>query len=261
MCSKLYKEGKDVTQDVKLKDHWSRYKHNYVAFPTTTHFVERSVKVSNFCSNKSRSEERTSQFALCYNLVHDVNDVTKDRMIQNKSQMGDKRYKNEDKIKARGKAKHVSIIEQVETRHNKIELALQDDDLKNAYDATYQLVKFSTENSFQMERQKSHFDQGSLLISKPRKANQTEKTTGVDFTPFMRNEVRFFYVNIKYHGGLEAELAARGFTDTSSLRNFTALKNKLKEIVAAEVGEKNIKNVKHFPILSSYDWTPLLQLN
>ena len=220
--------------------------------------MERSVKISNFCSNKSRSEGRTSQLALCYNNVHDVNDITKNRMIQDKKQMGDKKYKNEDKIKARGKVKNISVIEQIKARHDKIELSLEEDNLNKVYDDIYHRVKFSTEDSYQTERQKDYYDQGTLLMSKTRKASQVEKTTGVDFTPYVRREVRFFDVKIKYQDGLVAELAARGFTDTSSLRNFTAIKDKLREIVAKEAGEKNAKNVKDFPILSSYDWTPLL---
>ena len=60
--------------------------------------------LSNYCNNKFRTEERTSQFAICYNLVHDLNDTTKAIMIEEEEGKGGT-YKNEEKLKARGKVK------------------------------------------------------------------------------------------------------------------------------------------------------------
>ena len=97
---------------------------DYAALAATTHFVERSVKIYYFCSNKSRSEERVSQLAICYNITHDVNQLTKEIMIEEKKKRG-QHYKDESCVKAVGKAKNKTLLQNVLERHNKIELVLK----------------------------------------------------------------------------------------------------------------------------------------
>ena len=81
----FFKEGKDVSSDSALEVHWLRYKNMYAAFPTTTHFTERAVKIGNLCSKKSRGEERTSQYAVKYNFLSEANEVAKEEMVLEKA--------------------------------------------------------------------------------------------------------------------------------------------------------------------------------
>lgn len=245
-----------------IEIHWLRYKQNYAAFPTTTHFVERSVKLSNFCSNNGRSEERTSQFAICYNVVHDVNDITKKRMIDNKSRKG-KKFKNEDKIQARGKIRNTTAIENVLVRHNQIEDAVRDVEMKKTYDTIAELCQFSTSSSFRAVRQKNEHEQNVKKVASRkniRKPNKIERETGFDITATMKNEVRFHdATKEQYEAGIDAELNARG-AQFASADNFTTKKNLLKKLVAEEKNIKNVLEVKTFSIRSRFDWSTITTL-
>jgi hypothetical protein len=250
---------------VDIEIHWLRYKHDYAAFPTTTHFVERSVKLSNLCSSYGRSEERTSQFAICFNVVHDVNDITKKRMIGGKSKKG-KKFKNEDKIQARGKIRNSTAIENVLLRHQLIETAVQDVEMKNIYASIAELCQFSTKSSFRAERQKNEHGQNvkKVLASRRknniRKPNKIERETGFDITATMKNEVRFHdATKEKYEAGIVAELNARE-DQLASTDTFTMKKNLLKKLVAEEKHIKNVSDVKSFPIRSTFDWSPITTL-
>ena len=246
----------------ELAPHWLMYKMEYAAFPTTTHFVERSVKVYNFCSNKSRTEERVSQLAICYNIVHDVNDLTKELMIKEKEKKGQS-YKDADNIKAVGKLKYKTVLQNVVSRHNKIEMALASfPRLKDVYNDIKTGIAFNEVPSFKDERQNDYFNRISNAMEKPRKPNRMENQKGVFYTPAVRNQVRFHDTKAGIHNdGLEAELEVRGFTDFASLTTFTQLRNKLKTIMIekGETETKNEKEVKFFSIQSKYDWTKMLQ--
>ena len=247
-----------MNQDNELDAHWQRYKTKYAAFPTTTHFVERSVKVYNFCSNKSRSEHRISQFAVCYNVIHDVNQLTKDLMIETKVDKG-QTYKKEDKVKAVGKLKNITILHNVVERHNKIENVLQNhSDLRQRFHDILETVSSDQESSFLTVRQDDYFEKAkNAMQKKAKKPNQIEKRKGVDRTPAVRKEVRFFDLRKeKQEDGLKAELMFRGFTNFSSLK-IGGLKNKLKELMIShkETEETNPKNSKHFKMQSDFDWS------
>ena len=94
-------------------------------------------------------------------------------------------------------------------------------------------------------------------MKKTRKPNKIEKVKGIEFTPAVMGKVRFFDAKKDHEDGIKAELMVRGFMDFPSLPNFTALKNKLKDIMVTrgETDEKDIKEIKYFPILSTYDWS------
>lgn len=235
---------------------------DYAALAATTHFVERSVKIYNFCSNKSRSEERVSQLAICYNITHDVNQLTKEIMIEEKKKRG-QHYKDESCVKAVGKAKNKTLLQNVLERHNKIELVLKKHpELMSIYKDIVDTISFDQASSFKLERQNERFNQEVDAMKKTRKPNKIEKEKGVEFTPAVMGKVRFFDAKKNHEDGIKAELMVRGFTDFSSLPNITACKNKLKEMMVArgETEKNNIKEIKHFPILSTYDWSVAIEI-
>ena len=247
----------------ELSYHWQRYKMEYDAFPTTTHFVERSVKVYNFCSNKSRTEERVSQFAICYNIVHDVNQLTKDLMLEAKLEKG-QTYKDPSSIKAVGKVKNQTVLQNVFNRHNKIEFALKTYPiLKDLYNDIRETIKFDQVASFKEERQNSYFENVSDAMEKARKPNKIENKSGVAFTPALMNQVRFHDVKAGIHNnGFIAELEARGYKgDLNAICNFTQLRNELKKLMFEQgVTDKgDWKEIKFFPIKSKYDWRQMLK--
>ena len=237
----------------------------FASFPTTTHFVERSVKVYNFCSNKSRSEQRVSQFAICYNIIHDVNYLTKELMIEARKESGKQAYKNEEKIKAGGKARNKTLLQNVLSRHKNIEWALtMFPQLKTTYNDIVEAVKHNDASSFKAERQNDNFEKTKIAMSKARKPNKAEIQKGVNYTPVIRNQVRFHKVKANMdEDGIKLELLARNFTgDFSPLTTITKLKNKLKEVMIAkgeaEGGQTNPKEIKYFPMKSNYDWSHAL---
>ena len=65
-------------------------------------FVQQSVKVSRLCQgcNGYRCEECVSQIAICHNIVHNVDDETKEKIKEIKEEKGEY-YKSGDKLKAR----------------------------------------------------------------------------------------------------------------------------------------------------------------
>ena len=255
-------EGKDVVTDVALQHHWRRYLENHAAFPTTTHFVERSAKVSNYCNNKHRNEERTSQFAICYNLVHDLNETTKETMIKEKEGKG-KNYKNNDNVKPpRGEVKFRIHLQKVKYRHDRIETALLNNpDLEKTYERIAKLVKFDPTNSYKAHRRREAQQYNESVQNKHRKPNKIEREVGFDITPVLQNQVLFHgATRTKYVLGIEAEILARDDTiDLSQFKNMTEKKNELKRLVAIEFGIADVQTVKMFPIKSSYDWSPLLE--
>jgi len=216
------------------------------------------VKTSNYCSNKQRSEERKSQFAICYNLVHDINETAKIDMICEKEKKGQE-YEDSTKLRARGTMKISAILKKVKDRHKKIEgLVASNAELKEAFDCISKLTAFSTSNSFKAERQKTYFEKTSeALKKKVKKQNKLERKTGVTFTAAVCEKVRFFDAKANYQDGIKAELRARGCTDFSRFKNFTQLKNELKDLVAKDEG-RTLKEIKHFPILSNFDWSNVM---
>ena len=233
----------------------------YVAFPTTTHFVERSVKVYNFCSNKSRSEERVSQFAICYNIVHDVNDVAKKSMIKQKTEKG-QCYKDNSNIKAVGKIKNQTVLQNAFDRHNEIEDALKTyPHLRDVFNDIKDTITYNDATSFKEERQNIYFEEVSAAMEKARKPNKVERQQGVAYTPAIQNHVRFHDAKTGHEKGILAELDARGFTFDSSVPKIKGLRNKLKEIMIqqGETEEVHVSNIKFFPIMSNYDWSKLTQ--
>ena len=252
-----------MSETEELSAHWQRYKMEYAAFPTTTHFVERSVKVYNFCSNKSRAEERISQFAICYNIVHDVNQLTKDLMIEAKLEKG-QTYKDAGSIKAVGKVKNKTVLQNVFSRHNKIEFAFKTYPiLKDVYNDIRDTIRFNQLASFKEECQNNYFDQISDAMEKARKPNKTEIKSGVVFTPALMNQVRFHDAKAGIHNdGFKAELKARGYKgDLNSISKFTELKNELKKLMneQGETDKENWKEIKFFSIKSNYNWRQKLQ--
>ena len=106
-------------------------------------------------------------------------------MIGGKSKKG-KKFKNEDKIQARGKIRNSTAIENVLLRHQLIETAVQDVEMKNIYASIAELCQFSTNSSFRAERQKNEHGQNvkKVLASRRknniRKPNKNERETGFD---------------------------------------------------------------------------------
>ena len=235
----------------------------YAAFPTTTHFVERSVKVYNFCSNKSRKESRISEFAICYNIVHDVNNLTKELMIEEKRVRGGL-YKNETKVKAVGKMKNRTILQNVIKRNDDIVHALKgNNELNSIYEDIKAAVSYDDKASFKSERHRDYHEKNKCLRKKDRRPNKLERAKGVEHTAAVKREVKFFDVKKEFgKDGIKAELEARGFSDFSIVAdNITALKDKLKEIIV-ERGEvqpdKKDGKVRNFPIKSNYNWSMVL---
>lgn len=218
------------------------------------------MKICNYCSNKSRLEERTSQLAICYNSVHDLNSSAKDEMVKSKASKNEN-YKNEKKLKARGCIKQVTVLNKIWERHSTIEKTLQENEsLSETYEQICKIVKFDTSTSYRVHRQKNEMNERQKLARKQRVPNAIERRTGVDITPAMENRVLFHSVQKDYVRGVEKELIARGMNDFTSLKTITQKKNELKKLVAREEGknENNIKEIKRFAILSDYDWSPLL---
>lgn len=94
-----------------------RFKMNYSALPSTTHFVERGVKIAGISSNSKRSDTRASHYAIGSNFTENVNRITIEKM---KSKFD---YKNEEAIVPRGKifSEHLlAEIEGIDTRINKL---------------------------------------------------------------------------------------------------------------------------------------------
>lgn len=229
----------------------------YAAFSTTTHFVERTVKTANYCSHKSRMEDRTSQLAICYNLVHNINDVTKDEMIAQKKAKGQS-YKNEKKMKVFvGAVRNEQVLRSVWEMHVRIEKALRNEELRANYNAIADAVKFSSKESYRAVRVKKQLEKDRDKMQETRKPNQYERVTGFDITAKLKNQIRFHDVKQIYCEGIERELAVRGMVDLSALGNFTKKKDELKKLIAAESGVVNWKDVKFFSILSDYDWSIL----
>ena len=260
--SQLLKAGKVVTSSTQLSSHWQTYKMKYASFPTTTHFVERSVKVYNFCSNKSRSEQRVSQLAVCYNIIHDVNHLTKELTIEARKESGKQAYKNEGNIKAGGKARNKTLLQNVLNRHTNIEWALtMFPQLKATYNDIADSVKHNGSSSFKTERQNDNFEKAKVAMTKTRKPNKTEIKKGVHYTPAIRNQVRFHKVKANQdEDGIKLELLARQFAgDFSPLTNITKLKAKLKEVMISkgenEDGQTNPKEIKYFSVKSDYNWS------
>ena len=257
------KDGKVANKAEELSPFWLRYLMKYAAFGTTTHFVERrSVKIYNYCSNKSRSEERVTQFAICYNIKNDVNHFAKETMIEAKVDKG-QAYKNDKKLKAVGKLKNDAILSSVVGRHEKIQWTLEkhSSHLKPIYDEILTTIKMEPNAlSFKKERQSESFINDLPLMMKERKKNKIETKTGVVFPPAVRKEVHFFSVKQDDIDGVKAELTVCGFTNFAVLPNITQMKEKLKEIYMKQENIKlDKKEVKHFRIKSNYDWSHLLE--
>lgn len=251
-------EGKDVTTDDALRDHWNRYKFNYAAHPTTTHFTERAVKISNLCGSFSaRDETRVSQYALCYNDVHETNQRAKHNMKSKKEQDG---KDLDDKLfKARGKNKFLSALELVHARNLQIEVAVREsDELKNTYQSITETAMYSA-TSFKTQRQQQAFERAQNEIVKP--PNAIERMTGWDVTHLMSSEVPFKEAKKdKWEGGIIAELLARGVNlDDISGKKFSEKKKMLKELVAKEKNEEDLRLVRSFPILSDFDWKGIFE--
>ena len=254
-----------MVEDADLHNHWLQYKLKYSALSTTTHFTERAVKVSNYCSNGSRAEERVSQFALCYDAVHDSNARAKSSMISLKEEKGGE-YKNNNKIKARGKHKYMSTFEIIKDRHTKIEgaLAIPGENLKTNYALISEAAKFSSSKSFKGQRQREEHEKTNRRNAgqPPRPPNQLMLATGVDTTTYMANEVQLSAATKKkYEKGIDAELLARNFPQEqlSSFRNYLSKKKKLKELVALEKNVEDVTTIKSFAIKSAFDWSSILR--
>lgn len=242
-----------------------RYKKDYAALPSTTHFTERAVKVSNYCSNISRSEERVSQFALCYNVVHDTNVRAKGEMVAAKKKKG-KEYKNNSKVKARGKIKFHSIFLNVAQRHQQITSAIkQNERMGFVFNEIFEAAKYSGKKSFKAERLREKYEKNHSGDKAPKPPNAIERVTGFDITANMRNEVPFSKAVRRYEEGIVLELRARGISDEDLAllenENFTAKKNKLREMVAAERNISDVKEVKSFGVQSNFDWQPVFNKN
>ena len=256
----VYKDGKAMNKAEELAPYWQMYKMKYVAFATTTHFVERSVKIYNFCSNKSRGEERVTQFAICYNIVHDVNQLTKELMIAAKLERG-QIYKDDSKVKPVGKRKNQTILQNVVDRHNKLASIMKNHPhLLRIHKEILETISISADIlSFKKQRIIDSYNEAMPLMEKERKKNKIENKTGVDHTPAVKKEVRFFSVKDADKEGIIEELSARGFTDVSGLKNITQLKEKLKDVhMEQENIKKDKKEIKFFTIKSKYDWSHLV---
>ena len=254
-------DGQDVLKSKDLCQHWLRYKEEYAAFPTTTHYVERSVKISNFCkgSSQSRSEERSSQFAICYNIVHDVNDMAKEEMIIERHNNKESTYKNEDKLIARGKSRQKTALHTVVQRHMEIGRAMEDGSLSDTYTCIEKKINIKSK-SFRSERQQREYDINVSKSSKVRKGNQIERMKGFDVTAAMANKIRFSAATKPFEDGINLELNARGVNSLDSFKNFTDKKTALKKLCAKEE-DIQLKECTHFNIKSSYDWMKIESKN
>ena len=252
-------DGQDVLSSEGLCQHWSRYKEDYAALPTTTHYVERSVKISNFCrgSSQSRNEDRTSQFAICYNIVHNVNDTAKENMISTRHMKKGDEYKDQDKLEARGKTRQKTALHTVLRRHKEIERALKVSTLYEAYTYIKEQMQINGK-SFQSERQNKEYEINVSKSIKPRKENRIERMSGFDITAAMANKVRFSAATKNFQDGIDLELSVRGVEDlsTNTFRNFKEKKDMLRKLCAQDEGV-SINECTHFDIRSSYDWTKI----
>ncbi len=225
------------------------------------------MKVSNFCSNNARQEERRSQYALCYNVVHESNELTKKNMITKKDAKG-QAYKNNNKIEPRGKLKLESILIVVKLRHDKIMSSLDGnpDEMRPIYDEMKNVVGIGTGLSFQAERQQEQFEKNNNSTSRRRRrtnvvVEEKEEEEQPDFTPQIKNEVPFGKLRKNHHiEGLRLELIARGVSqdEVGTLRIFSALKKKLISMVAEEKGVDK-KAIKSFEMKSNFNWASIFR--
>ena len=247
-----------MTTSPHLKEHWMRYKERYAAFASTTHFVERSVKLNNYCSNNGRSEVRTSQLTLCSNIVHDINEETIEDMITAKISK-QQEYKKIDKLEARGKIRgHVTIKSTFES-HASIEAAVESSaDLETAYNMikTSMSQTESSCSSFANQRHKRDFKKHTKSQMRQRKPNKIEREGGVHHTAIMMGQFRFHDVKNKDMKGIDAELTARD-VDESIFKDMTVTmkRNELKKIIAAEKSIDDFTQIKFFDVKSSYPWS------
>jgi hypothetical protein len=188
--------SKDDLEAIVSKDIWEeegpsvsanlvhRFKMNYSALPSTTHFVERGVKIAGISSNSKRSDTRATHYAIGSNFTEDVNRVTIETM---KSEFN---YKNEEAIVPRGKvfSKHLlariekmdtdinalcldegkaAVYKEIHTRLNKEKLAFRHDLTKFAVDAG---------DKHQQKRKGMKAPKVSLVRAQQRKEKQHSNT-------------------------------------------------------------------------------------
>lgn len=220
--------------------------------------------MSNYCSNRSRPEERVSQFALCYNATHDSNEMAKKMMISNKEKKSQS-YKSNEKLRARGKLKFLSSLSLVKARHEKIEAALiRNPNLVSTFKKITTASTCSSAGSFKQERQEKEFQKVNQPSTRVRQPNQLMRARGVDYTHYIANEVQFSAATKKnYEAGINAELIIRGFPEDQlgSFQNYNTKKRQLRNMVAMEKKMDDPKDVKSFAIKSSFDWTPIFNQN
>ena len=184
--SSFFEEGKDVTTDAALQQHWHRYKHKYAALPTTTHFTERAVKISNLCSKKGRGEERVSHYAIKYNAVSEANSLAKKEMASEKEKKGGGEYENVEKLRARGKLLFFATLNVAKGCHDTIEAAICDGDLESTFKSIRKSsqLKKAAEGTFQNQRQEGRYKANNENRGRSRGPNAIELQRGVDITPF-----------------------------------------------------------------------------
>ena len=191
---------------------------------------------------------------MCYNIIHDVNDIAKEEMIEAKDNKGQS-YKNENKLRARGKARQSTALSTVMKRHLTIEEAMKDPTLKDCYGEIAKRVNVRAD-SFKSVRVGKEYEYNMNRSSKERRQNQYEKVTGFDVTGEMADGVRFSAATNAYKEGVKAELIARGVNDLSNLKSIRELKNELKKLCAKEANIP-LKECIYFQKLSSYDWSKI----
>ena len=92
------------------------------------------------------------------------------------------------------------------------------------------------------------------LLKKKKKENKLQQKRPIYFTSAVSGMVRISDVKMDHILGIKQELIARGFKDFHKFKqNITNYKKQLKEIISKKEKVK-VEDVKHFRILSKYDW-------
>lgn len=227
----------------------------YASAFCTTHETESCVKKCKHVDNNGRTGSRVSQRFILYNNIKQLNEMTTAEMIAQKNEQG-KEYKNNKNVKPRGTVKLVTAFKLVKARHIRIERAKSGNHrLEEVYQEIKRSSKHSPENSYSYDAERilENFELRQILGNVDRAPNQIERDNAFDITPLASNQVQFGKVFKLHELGIDAELNARGVHDLSVYKNFTAKKNKLREIVARETNQQ-VKETKFFPIKSEYNW-------
>ena len=211
-----------------------KYKDLYSPLASTTQFVESFVKVAGESDNPSRTDTRATHFAIGSNLLREVNEETKQLML-NENELKSKQYIDPDEIKPRGGIFLQVLLRKVKEIDRRMTALLQDP--RKAEE--FQKIKSSiTDNNagFRHILAKNFIEEGRERRAGRSNigAPQATRMTGVATTLASKGGFNFKDLNKGRHWDmLGFELLAREqaapFNST-----YTQLKDKLVKIVGKE---------------------------